>query len=43
MRLHEAAPKLMIQEHVGDSMKISSQGLVPLLTPVQKIYELALS
>jgi len=41
MRLHEAAPKLIIQERVGERMKISSYGPVPLLTPVQEAYELA--
>src|SRR5712692_10635239 len=41
MRLHEAAPKLIIQERVGDKTKISSHGPVPLLTPVQGAYELA--
>ena len=41
MRLHEAAPKLIIQERVRERMKISSYGLVPLLTPVQGAYELA--
>src|SRR5260370_36033040 len=32
MRLHEAAPKLIVQERVGDRMKISSYCLVALLT-----------
>ena len=32
MRLHEAAPKLIIQERVGDKVKISSYWPVPLLT-----------
>ncbi len=41
MRLHEAAPKLIIQDRVGDKTKISSCGPVPLLTPVQEAYELA--
>ncbi len=41
MRLHEAAPKLIIQERVGDKMNFSSHGPVPLLTPVQEAYELA--
>ncbi len=41
MRLHEAAPKLIIQERIGDRMKISSHEPVPLLTPVQEAYELA--
>src|SRR5260221_14409204 len=32
MRLHEAAPKLIVQERVGDRMKISSYCPVALLT-----------
>src|SRR5216684_683649 len=32
MRLHEAAPKLIIQERVGDKVKVSSYWPVPELT-----------
>src|SRR5258707_2849705 len=32
MRLHEAAPKLIIQERTGDKMKVSSYWPVPELT-----------
>ncbi len=32
MRLHEAAPKLMVQERTRERMKISSYWLVPELT-----------
>ena len=32
MRLHEAAPKLIIQERLGDKVKVSSYWLVPELT-----------
>ena len=32
MRLHEAAPKLIIQERLGDRMKVSSYWPVPELT-----------
>src|SRR5260370_505264 len=32
MRLHEAAPKLIVQERVGERMKISSYCLVTSLT-----------
>ena len=32
MRLHEAAPKLIIQERLGDKMKVSSYWPVPELT-----------
>jgi len=34
MRLHEAAPKLIIQERVGDKEKVSSYCPVALLTRV---------
>ena len=32
MRLHEAAPKLIIQERLGDKVKVSSYWPVPELT-----------
>ncbi len=32
MRLHEAAPKLIIQEQLGDKVKVSSYWPVPELT-----------
>ena len=32
MRLHEAAPKLIVQERVGERVKVSSYCLVVLLT-----------
>ncbi len=32
MRVHEAAPKLIIQERVGDKVKVSSYWPVPELT-----------
>src|SRR5258707_6350494 len=35
MRLHEAAPKLIIQERLGDKVKVSSYWPVPELTRVE--------
>src|SRR5258708_8881084 len=35
MRLHEAAPKLIIQERVGDKVKVSSYWPVPELTSAE--------